>query len=749
MVERYTRFKKGDTGNQPVSETSPTGSSASGRRDHYAEPYSAHALAGEEMVSDNTGRQAFLGAPAGKPMFRRLREILAGRGNPSVNTDELMNMPEDTAFKGWFGSTRNTFPFTTIWSHENFIDEIVGLLPTSEEAELLLTAFLDEIAVLFKAWHLPTLIEDYRAFFALPTSEKRTQPLANLSLFVMVCSLGSMVRASIGEIFGHSGNSAATSPVVNMSAHNGKDHTSSRLQSELYLSAAFQALRLCSFLANPTIATIQSQILVNIYLIHSERAADAWSLTGSLVRQCIAIGLHVDPTTWDSRISLREAEVRRRVWWSVVGLDCLLCVSYGRPAVTNYWTCQLPMDRPDDMLSDEPGSALANGPTTNALASEVTDETFHAAYFQLTLPSLDLLNRVFHVDPRVARESFMGWFPASTQNQDLLPMAATSNTYEDAIRLGRDIFEWYSHVPRGMRFEPDDNPDEYIHSRSRAQINQTLALAVKTFMLVLILHRPYLRADPSEYPESADLCYRAAHIILNAYAVMSRTKSSIVWSWWTMSYRAFHAGTVCAFLVVRDPGTEVAEHCLQDLRNAVQIFEGRKSNWNVMHPVQGDLCAGLAQLEKLATAATQQHRTSPLQQRTSPHNGQLSDRTHPSPMPIFPGFAVDPSVPTFPPPMSQVPSDGVEGLGLATDGGLSAEVPTRQAPPRRRTSELPFLQPWQMSTADPNLNTPFGMSNATNQAAPEPLSQIWASMFSVKMDPDGSINNTPIQTAQV
>ncbi|TXT07180.1 hypothetical protein VHUM_03350 [Vanrija humicola] len=626
-------------------------------------------------------------------------------------------MPEDAAFKGWFGSTRNTFPFTTIWSHENFIDEIVGLLPTSEEAELLLTAFLDEIAVLFKAWHLPTLIEDYRAFFALPTSEKRTQPLANLSLFVMVCSLGSMVRASIGEIFGHSGNSNATSPVVNMIPHNGKDHTSSRLQSELYLSAAFQALRLCSFLANPTIATIQSQVLVNIYLIHSERAADAWSLTGSLVRQCIAIGLHVDPTTWDSRISLREAEVRRRIWWSVVGLDCLLCVSYGRPPVTNYWTCQLPMDRPDDMLSDEPGSALAVGPTNNALASEVTDETFHAAYFQLTIPSLDLLNRVFHVDPRAARESFMGWFPATTQNQDLLPMTATSNTYEDAIRLGRDIFEWYAHVPRGMRFEPDDNSEDYLNSRSGAQINQTLALAVKTFMLVLILHRPYLRADPTEYPESADLCYRAAHIILSAYTVMSRTKSSIVWSWWTMSYRAFHAGAVCAFLVVRDPGTEVAERCLQGLRNAIQVFEGRKSNWNVNHPVQGDLCAGLAQLEKLATAATEQYRTSPLQHH--------------------------PSVPSFPPQLSQV-SAGVEGegLGLSTNGPLGNEAPEqRQAPLRRRTSELPFLQPWQMSAADPNLNT-------GNQPAHEPLSQIWASMFSVKLDPE-SIANAPIQAAPV
>ena len=51
-----------------------------------------------------------------------------------------------------------------------------------------------------------------------------------------------------------------------------RDLTSSRLQSELYresrskcsltrtVSGAYQALRLCSFMSNPTITTIQSQV---------------------------------------------------------------------------------------------------------------------------------------------------------------------------------------------------------------------------------------------------------------------------------------------------------------------------------------------------------------------------------------------------------------------------------------------------------------------------------------------------------
>ena len=130
------------------------------------------------------------------------------------------------------------------------------------------------------------------------------------------------MRASRAEIYGHSDH-------VNASAGAGdpSDLTSSRLQSELYrewrligvlltklVSAAYQSLRLCSFLSNPNLYTIQAQILINIYLILSERAADAWSQTGSLVRQCIALGLHVDPAILDPKISMREAEIRRRIW---------------------------------------------------------------------------------------------------------------------------------------------------------------------------------------------------------------------------------------------------------------------------------------------------------------------------------------------------------------------------------------------------------------------------------------------------
>jgi hypothetical protein len=737
IVDRYARFKIGEAvatvGNGTEGMSPDSNSAASGRQPQYAEPYSAKALPGEEMVSDMQGRKTFLGTPAGKHMFRRLREVVHGKGNRNGGQDEIMSVPEDLAFTGWFASTRKTYPFTTIWSHDTFIDEIVDLLPSREDAELLLGAFVDEITVLFQAWHLPTLQAEYRHFFTLSPPEKRKQPLGSLALFIMICSAGCMVRASGNEIMGDDHVPASR-------GNDNKDLTSSRLQSELYLSAAYQALRLCSFLSTPTIYTIQTQILINVYLLHSERAADSWALTGSLVRQCIAMGLQVDPAVLDSRISVREAEVRRRVWWTVAGLEALLCVSFGRPTCINYYTCNLPQDIPDELLSDEPGSAILE-PTSNVLQQKTTEESYHAAYFQITIPSFDLLNRTFSVSPVAARNSYMGWFtPAASEDPPVNPPTTHGNMYDDAIRLGRNIFEWYSHVPEGIRFDPNDTTLNYLKTRTRREINQTLALAVKTFILVLILHRPYLRADPSAYPESSNLCSRASHIILQAYRTMVRTKSSIVWSWWTMSYRAFHAGTVCAFLAIREPNTELAERCLADLRGAITILEDRTSNWMVSHPVQSDLCGGLVRLEKLATAATQQN---------SPRMHDLGTQNNTSGTPadasLLPGMNSVPGLNSdVLDPMGFLPSrmSSFDGTSHPTSGNSNGHGCLSGAPSNdpRCPSSAPFLQPWAIPHLD-SLHSTYGLeaqlppmtSNGKDDA--QDLVQIWASMFNIKMDP--------------
>lgn len=73
--------------------------------------------------------------PGGRQLLKSLKNLTESK---SKNAAEGEHMPvlEDVAFTGVFSDLRKTFPFTTIWSHDNFTGEIIGLLPTPEQSEL-------------------------------------------------------------------------------------------------------------------------------------------------------------------------------------------------------------------------------------------------------------------------------------------------------------------------------------------------------------------------------------------------------------------------------------------------------------------------------------------------------------------------------------------------------------------------------------------------------------------------------------
>ena len=57
------------------------------------------------------------------------------------------------------------------------------------------------------------------------------------------------------------------------------------------------------------------QIMMVIYLLNSERASDAWPELGIVIRQAVAMGLHIDPLQLYPDLPFKDAEVRRRVWY--------------------------------------------------------------------------------------------------------------------------------------------------------------------------------------------------------------------------------------------------------------------------------------------------------------------------------------------------------------------------------------------------------------------------------------------------
>jgi len=301
-----------------------------------------------------------------------------------------------------------------------------------------------------------------------------------------------------------------------------------------------------------------------------------------------------------------------------------------------------------------------------------------------------------------------------------------------------------------------------LKTRSRVGINQSLALCVKTFMIVLILHRPYLRADPSAYPESAEICWRAAHLILSAYHTGSDVKASIFWSWWTMSYRAFHAGAVCAFLAIRQPGSDLAKKCLEDLRGAITILKDRTATWNTAHPVQADLTDGLLRLEKLAAAAMQQHTNSPNAKTRDPSRLSVHWSPTSSTKTLTPNKAESqtPTAPNtllsqirgFPQPsiisnQSYPGQNHMDPLMPGPSNGALPSLPAQGMPGSGMTGPVTM-----MNDANPGASMSMGMGVGAQVAPPDGLGfvgdgfngtdtlalpQFWASVFGIKMENNG------------
>lgn len=171
--------------------------------------------------------------------------------------------------------------------------------------------------------------------------------------------------------------------------------------------------------------------------------------------------------------------------WSIAGFDTMLAIFFGRPSSITYYTTNFPQDRSDDNLSDAPGSARQLLPPSNVLASETTDQTYHTAYYQLTIPSFELLEGIFHVDRQFSRSALYGWFsPPPHSSMD--GGGPKRHTYRHAIRLAEDIRQWYGHLPKGMRVDKEDTAESLSESRPKKQVVQTLGLCIKTWTLMCV-----------------------------------------------------------------------------------------------------------------------------------------------------------------------------------------------------------------------------------------------------------------------
>ncbi|TGJ82414.1 hypothetical protein E0Z10_g6353 [Xylaria hypoxylon] len=102
------------------------------------------------------------------------------------------------------------------------------------------------------------------------------------------------------------------------------------------------------------ISIIQSVSLLAFWYSDLGERTESWHWMGIAISLCQTLGLNRDPDRgqYNKRLSDRQRQIWRRIWWSCFFRDRWLSLSMGRPQRINTRDCNTPMPSSEDLTND-------------------------------------------------------------------------------------------------------------------------------------------------------------------------------------------------------------------------------------------------------------------------------------------------------------------------------------------------------------------------------------------------------------
>lgn len=341
------------------------------------------------------------------------------------------------------------------------------LLPDKELADQLVDLYLSTFENTFRVLHVPRFIEEYNALWV--GEEPKTVFIAKL--------LAMMASASC--FYG-----------VNDHATPGSDFSLSQ-------SARGWALAVQSWVSstigrrervNVDVVQVQCLLLIagNATAFEGELG---WVSSGSLLRNAMMLGLHRDPCHFPN-VSKYYAEVRRRLWLTIVELDLQAALENGMaPSISlDEYDTTLPANVEDERLFEN----LVDDPVPTDLAGSFTRTSFQL-----------VLARSFPTRMRIAKL-------VNSLHFDL--------SYDEVLRLTQELIQYLHDVP--FYFSDCGQTNMFFPGMSKSI---TFALSSFRFLIyrsLLVLHRPFAlkaytdRASQERFLYSRRICTESCLALL-------------------------------------------------------------------------------------------------------------------------------------------------------------------------------------------------------------------------------------------
>ncbi|KAF2150223.1 hypothetical protein K461DRAFT_41435 [Myriangium duriaei CBS 260.36] len=290
---------------------------------------------------------------------------------------------------------------------------------------------------------------------------------------------------------------------------------------EEYHQKAQNSLDLLGLMDDPTLADIQSLLLMVVYLHSTPNAARCWSLHGLAVRLAHAVGLHLERPVSGSVLD-PQVNTRRCIWHICVSLDRLNSMSFGHPMLdyTRSSTTPLPELDWDDNTSHAPDMDC---PPLGLFISSC----------RLYEILAELLNIFQGIDQKGAKDDDNRW----------------KSCVPDVLKICWQLDQFYSSVPQALQ-DWDLSARGPEADVTEARFHQTTILRCRYLLVRMLAYQPLLmitiptKPGPTqwekindEYSHSATMlktgceaCYETAYDLINLiWASMHSTYGSAPW----------------------------------------------------------------------------------------------------------------------------------------------------------------------------------------------------------------------------
>ncbi|KAJ5832866.1 hypothetical protein N7474_001177 [Penicillium riverlandense] len=197
---------------------------------------------------------------------------------------------------------------------------------------------------------------------------------------------------------------------------------------EMYDSTTPNAFLIAALQFDPTlresisVGSIEATLLLALYNLRSNSNSSVWYMIGLAMRTCVDFGLHREACY--RRIGPHEAELRRRLFWSVYLMERYTASSSGRPfsIAEEEIDAAPPSNLEDSMDSDDMINRMFNYPSSSRGIPQTARLGRFIALIQLQRIVSRIHTRIYRVDKHI-----------STLLPDIAPLLSSLLEYKETL----------------------------------------------------------------------------------------------------------------------------------------------------------------------------------------------------------------------------------------------------------------------------------------------------------------------------